>query len=179
MKNEMVKSSAAEALVNFSSRIEDIELYVEDGKLHGDYFMEDGDEIVSIGAEFTECNGWTIQPKHFSFGGMTTEETDNMIAYLERTIKSLEIHICKTDAGELYTCTVRAEDVQGNKLDVCFSPIRDEEGKAKFVAGLKKALLAKCSAIVDAPKFHINTVNRTFGGCGHLLVACEKVIWNF
>jgi len=179
MKNEMINMSAAEALVNFYSRVEDIELTVKDGKLRGDYFMEDGDEIISIGVEFVECNGWTIQPKHFGFDGMTTEETDKMIAYLERAIENLDIHIAKTESGELDYCELHVKDVQGNTLDVRFNPIRDEAGKAEFVAGLKKALLAKCSAIVDAPKFRINAINKTFGGCGHLLIACEKVIWNF
>lgn len=169
----------AEALVNFGERLEYMELTVENGVLHGEYAMEDGAEIISEGAAFTECDGWAIQPKHFGFKGMTTEEVDKMVEYLTRTIKKIEVGIFKTDDGALESCRVYAEDTMGNKLEVEFQPIKDEEGKAAFIAALKKALLAKCSAIVSAPKFTVDTINKTFGGCGHLLIACEKVIWNF
>lgn len=177
--NNAAVSCPSEALVNFAERIEYIELSVKNGKLHGEYSMEDGAEIISEGANFVECDGWAIQPKHFSFKGMSVEETDKMVEYLTRTIEKIEIGIFKSDDGALESCRVYAKDVQGNKLEVEFQPIKDEEGKAAFIAALKKALLARCSAIVSAPKFTVDTVNKTFGGCGHLLIACEKVIWNF
>ena len=169
----------AEALINLWERFEVVTVTVEDGKLKSEFECEDGDEIIAIDTEFVNCNGYDIQPKRMSFFGASDEEAERIVKYLKRTLKEATIFVSHNDDGSFGRCHVVAEDVFGNKLEVEFEQMKEEEAKAKFFYHLKRALLARCSAIYDAPRYRINAINKTPGGIGHMIIACEYLINNF
>ena len=170
----------AEALDNLWARVEDVTVTVNEAcQLKTEFACEDGDEITAIDTQFVNCNGWDIQPKRMSFFGASDEEADRIVAYLKRTLREVTIYMSRNEDGTFGRCHVHAEDIFGNKLDVEFEQMKEKEAKAKFFGHLKRALLARCSAIYDAPKYRINAINKTPGGIGHMIVACEHLINNF